>query len=217
MKKLISSILVALIIMSAMAVPAYAAEVDTVTHNEAIELACNVFPEYEAKIRGDHPIKKDFSRNADNKYFENIVVCETRITGDGEIFTYQEDTRGSVIVTFTHNSTIVASASGSGYAYRKCNVVVYCSLSDEVLQVEGFEYSHAQGQYDSIISYGNTNSSTANVRLVVGNTQETATMRAFVRYYASFTANKQGVSGEIKAYLQAEVGNDSCVYNVDIE
>ena len=39
MKKLISSILVALIILSAVAAPAYAAEVDTITLNEAVELA----------------------------------------------------------------------------------------------------------------------------------------------------------------------------------
>ena len=39
MKKLISSILVALIILSAVAAPAHAAEVDTITLNEAVELA----------------------------------------------------------------------------------------------------------------------------------------------------------------------------------
>lgn len=72
MKKLISTILVALIILSVVSSPAYAAEVDPVTHNEAVELACDVFPEYEAQIRGNNPIQKDFSRNADNNLLGNI-------------------------------------------------------------------------------------------------------------------------------------------------
>lgn len=213
MKKLISSVLAALIILSVVSAPAYAAEVDTVTLNDAVELACDVFPEYEAQIRGNNPIQKDFSRNAGNNLFENIVVCETRITEDGEIFTYQEDARGAVVVTFTHGSTLVDSSSGTGYAYRKCNLVMYCSVSSEILQVKGFEYTYVQGGYDVINSYGSTGSSTATVRYVIGNTQETATMNAFVQYYVSFTANKQGVSGEVQAYLQAEVGDDSCVYS----
>ncbi len=128
MKKLISSILVALIILSVVSAPAYAAEVDTVTLNDAVELACDVFPEYEAQIRGNNPIQKDFSRNSDNNVLGNIVVCKTRITEDGEIFTYQEDARGVVVVTFSHGSTLVDSASGTGYAYRKCNLVVYCNI-----------------------------------------------------------------------------------------
>ena len=61
MKKLISSILVALIILSGVSTPAYATEVDTITHNEAVELACDVFPEYEVQIRGNNPIQKDYS------------------------------------------------------------------------------------------------------------------------------------------------------------
>lgn len=213
MKKLISSILVALIILSAVAAPAYAAEVDTFTLNDAVELACDVFPEYEVQIRGNNPIQKDFSRNADNGFFENIVVCETRITEDGEIFTYQEDARGAVVVTFTHGSSLVDSSSGTGYAYRKCNLVMYCNVSSEILQVKNFEYTHVQGGYDVINSYGSTDSSTATVRYVIGNTQETADMNAFVHYYVSFTANKQGLSGEVQAYLQAEVGDESCVYS----
>lgn len=214
MKKLISSILVALIILSTVAAPAYAAELDTITLNEAVDLACDVFPEYEAQIRGNNPIQKGISRNVDNNLSENIVVSETRIAEDGEIFTYQEDTRGTVVVTFTHGSTLVDSSSGTGYAYRKCALVAYCNVSSEVLQVKNFEYTHVQGGYDTINSYGSTNSSTATVIYVIGNTQETATMKAFVRYYVSFTANKQGVSGEVEAYLQAEVGSESCVYNV---
>ena len=118
------------------------------------------------------------------------------------------------MVTFTHGSTLVDSTSGTGYAYRKCDLVMYCNVSDEVLQVKNFEYTNVRGPYDAIISYGSTTSSTATVRYVIGNTQETATMKAFVRYYVSFTANKQGLFGEVEAYLQAEVGNDSCVYNV---
>ncbi len=213
MKKLISSILVALIILSAVAAPAYATEVDTVSLTEAVEMACDVFPEYEDQIRGNNPIQKAFSRNADNNLLGDIVVCETRSTEDGEFFSYQEDTRGIVVVTFTHGSTLVDSATGTGYAYRKCNLVMYCNISSEVLQVKNFEYTHVQNGYDSISSFGSTNSSTATVRYVIGNTQETAVMKAFVHYYVSFTANKQGLTGEVEAYLQAEVGNDSCVYS----
>lgn len=214
MKRLISSILIALIIMCVVSTPAYAVEAVTVTFDDAVELACDVFPEYEAGIRGNNPIQKDICRNSTNNLLDNIVVCETRITEDGEIFTYQEDASGVVVVTFSYGSTLVDSAYGTGYAYRKCNLAVYCNVSDEVLYVKNFEYTHVQNGYDVINSYGSTNSSTATVRYVVGNTQETATMNAFVRYYASFTANKQGLSGEVEAYLQVEVGNESRVCNV---
>ena len=214
MKKLISSILVALIIFSIVSVPAHAAENATITIREAVELACEIFPEYESQIRGSNPIQKDFSRNADKNLLGNIVVRENRITEDGEIFTYQEDSRGVVVITFTHGSTLVDSSSGTGYAYRKCNLVMYCNVSDEILQVKNFEYTHVQGGYDVINSYGSTASSSATVRSVIGNTQESAIMKAFVHYYVSFTANKQGLSGEVQAYLQAEVGEDSCTYSV---
>lgn len=116
--------------------------------------------------------------------------------------------------TFTYGSKVISSSYGTGYAYRKCDLIMYCNVSDELLRVNNFEYTHVQNGYDSIIGYGTTSNSTATVRSVIGTTKETATIKAFVRYYASFTATKSGLSGEINAYLEAKVGNDTCDYDV---
>lgn len=213
MKKIISRLIVVSILMSVVLMCVNATEVYTITSSDAIDLACSVFPEYEDQIRGKNAPRGDSLRNRENNLLGEIVVQKTRISNDGEVFTYQEDARGVVVVDFTYGSTLVDSSSGSGYINRKCDLVMYCNVSDEILHVKGFQYSLVQSEYDRIVNYGTTINSTATVDQVTGNKQETANTNAFVRYYVSFTANKHGLSGEVRAFLQAVVGNESCSYS----
>ena len=86
---------------------------------------------------------------------------------------------------------------------------MYCNVSDDFLRVDDFEYTLVYNGYDAISNFGTTSASTATVRYVMGNARESSTAKAYVRYYVSLTLNKGGLSGELEAYLQAEVGNDS--------
>ena len=87
---------------------------------------------------------------------------------------------------------------------------MYCNVSDEFLRVDDFEHTFVHNGYDIISNFGTTSASTATVRYITGNARESATAKAFVRYHVSLTLNKGGLSGELKAYLEVKVGNDSC-------
>lgn len=213
MKRIIILIIAILLTISFAPTSAFANEQSSITTSEAIKLACEVFPEYEAEIKGEKLTSASFSRNLSNSEFSEFIIEETRQADNGREITYQQAASGLVFVTFSYGSTLVNSSYGTGYAYRKCNLVMYCNVSDELLQVNNFEYTHVHNGYDAISSYGTTSASTATVRYVIGNTQENSTIKAFVQYHVSFTLNKEGLSGEIDAYLKAEVGNDNCTYS----
>ncbi len=181
------------------------------TKDEAIELACKVFPEYEKEIKGNNIIKNS-SRETKEYKFGELIIIETRKSNTGEMLTYQQYDKGEVIVTFFYDNTIVDSSFGTGYAYRKCDLEMYCNVSNEILKVKGLEYTHVHNGYDSIATYGSTSQSTATVRYVIGNTQETSTMKAFVAYHVSFTSNLQDFTGEFNAYLLIEIGDDTFSY-----
>lgn len=219
MKRTIIIILTVLLVMSSISVPVFAYEQDTISVNEVIRMACATFPEYEEQIRGENITSSSLARSSSSSELGAFIIEETRLTDSGELMTYQQDESGIVVVTFSYGSSIVSSSYGTGYAYRKCNLVMYCNISNELLQVNNFEYTFVQNGYDTISSYGTTSESTATIRYVIGNTQETSAMKAFVRYYVSFTPNNLGLSlglnGEVNAYLQATVGGDSCVYSAN--
>lgn len=173
-----------------------------------------MFPEFEEQINGES-ITNSLSRSSNNSTLGPFIIEETRQTENGELLTYQQDERGIVVVTYSYNSEIVSSSYGTGYAYRKSNVYLYCNVSDEILEVNGFEYTIVQNAYDTISSYGSTSKSTVTVRSVIGTSNETDIMKAFVRYFVTFTANKQGLNGELDVFLQIEVGDDTCVFSAD--
>lgn len=210
MKRTLSMILAILLVTALASTSVFAHESDPITANDIAELACELFPEFEGQIKGESISNSLSSRSMNNCTLGPFIIEETRQTENGELLTYQQDERGVVVVTYAYGSEIVSSSYGTGYAYRKSNIYMYCNVSDEILEVNGFEYTLVQNAYDSISAYGTTSKSTATVRSVVGTTKETAMMKAFVRYYVSFTANKYGLSGELNAYLQAEVGTDTC-------
>lgn len=217
MKRAISTILSILLIMSAFSVTVFATNDDSITRDDLMALACDVFPEYEEQIKGINLSEKAMCSIIRNEEASKVIISKTRTTDAGEVFTYQEDQRGIVTVTYSHGSEIVDSSSGTGYVYRKCNIYVYCNASAEKLQVIGFEYTHVQNGYDNIISGGSTSGSTVTVNREFIQTNETATMRAFAQYHVSFTSNLPGVNGEFNVYLQVEVGNDSYRDNVFAE
>ena len=190
---------------------------NSITAREVVELACEVFPEYETEIKGKNINNSVSFCKSNTLEIGTFVIEETRQTNDGEVMTYQQDERGYVIITFSYDSTIVSSSYGTGYAHRKSNFFMYCNVSSEILQVNNFEYTHVHNGYDAIGSYGTTSESTATVRYVFGNSHETATMNAYAKYHVSFTVDTVGLSGVVNAYLQIEVGDDLCTCNAVAE
>lgn len=207
------TLIMALTIMMLIAVfsptPVSASERYSLSTTEAINLACEVFPEYEAEIKGEKLSNLLFCRNSNNLELGTFIIEETRQADSGEVITYQQDNQGIVVVTFTHGSSIVSSSYGTGYAYRKSALFMYCNVSDDFLRVDDFEYTLVYNGYDAISNFGTTSASTATVRSVDKNARENATEKAYARYHVFLTLNKGGLSGELEAYLQAKVGNDS--------
>lgn len=214
MKKLISFILAAVVLLGLVPVHALASESSSITREDVIAMACEVFPEHEAQIRGDTPIQVASSRNANDDLLGNIVVCETRMNENGEIFTYRQYSRGLSFVQCFLDIRNLVTSSGSGYANRKCDLYFTCNASDEVLIVKNFSYTLVQGGYDVINNYGTINTSTAIAKITGYQLRENASNNAYVNYSATYTPNVQSIHADIKVTFHVEVGDESCTYYV---
>lgn len=157
-----------------------------VIHEQIINKAIQVFPEYEKQIRGESDIKLNHAKSR-TIHEDEIVVCETRKLSDDEVMTYTQYRSGVSTVAFAYSvgkKGTVVSENGTSLVYRM-NAWLHHSLSDDVLIVSNIELLINYYNYDKIKKIGNL-SGTATL-YGKSNMTETASKPAYAEYIGNFS------------------------------
>ena len=158
MKKLISLVMAITMIFSVFTVNVGAAEIDTTNREQLLSLACQVFPEYAAKIAADQAPTSDGIKSVSENI--EIIFTETRKANDDFYITYTEHSNGVVtLANFDTEEKIIynqGTVSGNSTYY---DVTLYGTTLGSA---NDFTASHVKfvvnnPGYDQITSTGTTN------------------------------------------------------------
>lgn len=191
MRKLISIVLTILILLT-MPLNAFAAEnTSTRIHDELIQLGCDVFPEYAAKILNyNYEGKSNSTFSSKN----DLIIQETRNITDNATLTYSEFSNNLVVLTnVTYSKSVIGHSSEwiSGTLYRfNCGVRVTCNYSSNVFVASNIIYEDSNETYATITSTGELSDSTADSSAFwTCEPNETAYSPAYTSYVATFLLN----------------------------
>ena len=154
------SIVLAVALLLTLCVPfgVAAAEVDNAapdTHEEMVDLACKVFPEYADNIATPRaPIRQ--SRSASDP----VVVSEARQISDQEVMTYTEHASGKAFLTFTKTWDETASSTSGNTKTVTGTVTVTCNTSMQVFYIGDMKYKIDYNGYDAIVDRGSRRNTT---------------------------------------------------------
>lgn len=164
MKKL-TLMLVIMFVISTLCIPASAVEPnpnavvvsDPVTQEALTDLAILAFPEYEAKIRGEH--LAGLARNAAtlaNNTEPTLIISETRQLTDETFVTYQEYDNGIVL---TSGGTIVGKTVTDIYSEvthttTTINMWLQLTGSQQIMYVHNVQYTFLENGYGAVNNSG---------------------------------------------------------------
>lgn len=207
MRKLISVIMVALTLLI-LPLSAFAAENDsTYTHEELIQLACEVFPEHRATILG---ARSTTSRSSKSSGSREIVYEATRNYDDSTILNYVEYSDGFVSLAAANTEykiTNLTSTSDSSFstAYT-CSLSFTNNSNGEYAAARNVKFVIASNNYDSITSKGDLLSNCYRATSTLNYATETATRYAYAVYSIEYT---NGNNPPIELTYYFKVGNNT--------
>lgn len=187
MKKIMSLCLAAMLLIGACAVPSYASDTDMLPSDrqirsgeDALELACKIWPEYEDKLlwKDVKPLTRSAAEN------NEIVVQKTHQLSENESITYVEYENGLAVVFANSNWDEGTHTSGSGYDEYSGGFYVASGMSTAHLL--NFRYRINHSGYDRIISKGTMYTVKANVYDHGFDATESASGPAYYTYQVYF-------------------------------
>lgn len=207
MKKIMSFFLTIVLLMGVCIVPSSASDENMLppdvkirSGEDAIELACEIWPEYEDKLlwKDVKPLTRSAAEN--NK----IVVQKTHQISENEIITYIEYENGLAVVMANSNWIEDSHTSGSGYDDYSGSFFVASGMSTAHLL--NFRYRINKSGYDQILSKGDMYTVQANVSTHGYKPSENASGPAYYTFQVYFVDNLGNLYGSSIAGLQ--VGNN---------
>ncbi|MEE0111583.1 MAG: hypothetical protein UEP57_11985 [Oscillospiraceae bacterium] len=190
MKKIIS-VLVAFLMMLTIPIHALAIETKTAEQEELFALACNVFPEYAAVIRGEETIKS--ARSLDDDSNEIIYSC-TRFISDSESVSIAVCADSSVIVargkydntkvSLENSSVTTVGPDTIGSASFKAS----CTGASGIFYLNNVGFIITQSGSGAFTSYGSYSTSGS---IAIGSTNNSST---YIYYNLTFNSDSAGSS-----------------------
>ena len=209
MKKLVSICLVLVLAIGLLTVPAYAQDTEVLpadlqiqSGEDALELACQNWPEYEDKLMWKDTVP--LARNAVAATNE-VVIEKTHHLSENESITYVEYSNGFAAVFSNSNWVEDSHTSGSGYDEYHGSFFVASGMSTAHLL--GFKYRINHSSYDQITSFGTMTTVKANVHEHGKSATESASGSAYYTFMVYFVDDFGNLYGSSLANLT--VGNNN--------
>ena len=201
-KKFISVLLAALMLITILPMSALAAEADSAQAEEMISMAVQAFPEYADRIQAKQNSISPFALQP-SESAEPIYAQKTLDNGDQLI--YQENLDGNAYVIHAARNddykptyTVTDSATGTGYAYREITIKVTAVASSDVFYAKKVQFTHTQNGTSHIQSAGNLSSSTTTQNsAVIVRADGTNSNPAEVVYRATFRNGRNPLDPDI--------------------
>lgn len=210
MKRFLCILLSLLLVATAIPYNVLAAETNTSERDELIELACEVFPEYEDTIRGN--ITTTYNRSRANR---SVLFNETRKISETQSLTYSQLSDGTAILSssdysFNYLTSDTDIESETNVIKVTLNVTVTCTASDGVFILSNVKYTTYKNTYDSITSKGSP--STNQFCMYDSHSyryDETSTQSAFIYYRITFQLSEgSSMADGVQAGFTLSVRND---------
>lgn len=183
MKRVLSILLAAVLLLTMMPFAAFADESEASVHDELIAQACEVFPEYAEIIRGSGEMISPFVTYSTGNV---VVYSETRSISDNHSMTISQYSDGAVAISDLSGFTSTLTDFDSvGYTTRDvitASFKVTMSGASGYFCLNNFKCSIFHSDYDRIDSVGTISCSgaTYNSSAITKNLRETAT--SYARY-----------------------------------
>lgn len=191
MRKLISVVMATLILFT-MPLNAFAAEDhSTYTHEELIQLGCDVFPEYADKILHSNCNGSSISTFSNRK---ELLFEETRKVSEDVVLTYTEYSNNMVFLTSaTYYSNKIDHTmewvSGTLYRYN-VGLQATSNSSSDVFLASNITFQESNETHATITSRGElSDSSTSDNEFSSWRQNETNSLSAYTSYNATFHLN----------------------------
>lgn len=187
MKKILSITLSVIFLISIFPLSVFANEQEVPTHDEIINMACEVFPEYTEIITNQNIPSTTYARTQQER---QIVKSITREASEDTMMNYTEYSDGvAILSSYTcpaSKKTVNHTTIDGGYI-TTVNITVTCTISDGVFYLTNLEYKTLESGYDSIVDIG-TPSSNSDCQYSFHSKQltENASSNAFVKYLPYF-------------------------------
>ena len=188
MKKIMSMLLTVALVFSALCLPVYAEENDPIPQDiqirsgeDALELACEIWPEYADKLMWEDlkPMTRSASMN------NPVVVQKTHQISDKESITYVEYANGFAMVMAVSNWQEDSFTAGPNYGQYTGGLYVTSGMSTAHLL--GFTYRINYNTFDQIMDFGYMSTVHADVQEQGKWATESATGPAYYTYQVYFT------------------------------
>lgn len=210
MKKTLSMFLAAVLLFTMLPFNVLAEEdYYSLTREEHLALACEIFPEYADSILGRNTLSTTYSRSVKR----DIVVCETRDVSEQDKMTYVQYSDGSTLVAssrvqeFTPSMTIV-DISGSGSSSYTVDLRVSSYSSSQEFIVKSVKFQLNYNGYDCITNAGNiSHSTTINNGAYIAKAWENASGPAYIVYSAEFQPRDNSLP--ISTRIEFHVGSNN--------
>ena len=213
MKKIMSMLLTVALVFSALCLPVYAEENDPIPQDiqirsgeDALELACEIWPEYADKLMWEDLKPMTRSASMDNP----VVVQKTHQISDKESITYVEYANGFAVAAAVSNWTEDSHTSGSGYDRYVGGIYVTSGMSTAHLL--GFTYQLNHADYDEIVSFGSMYKVHVDIKTHGKKKYEDASGIAYYTYQVYFTDDWGNLYGS--SIVNLRVGGDQFTWSV---
>lgn len=211
MKRALSVLLAAVMLLTMIPFGVLAAEEDSTDRYIVIARACEAFPEYATTIRGESASTYGLARSSGEK---ELVVEETRAYSDNITISYLGYSDGTAYIlqnTYTCDRTTTATeVVESAKINYTCTLGMYSSYNDEQVIVKGVKYQIYTNGYDSILSQGTITKDTSYRSAYVSvKYNEDSSGYAYISYDIDFT-NPGNPPDEI--IFRFYVGGNACSF-----
>jgi len=186
---------------------------DSMTQDELLSLAADIFPEYEDDLYRTAVNENEFTTYSMNGR-RSVEYTETRAVSDDVWATLTKWYGNVAAVLFTVRAPVTDSYTSTFYSTRTMNLYLTCNLfSDESFTVNGFEYTLYRDNYDVIDSVGTMSGTVLSYTHQVNRLTENASNPASVLYNATFqlySPTNSTYLGPLAVSLVMYVGDDQC-------
>lgn len=209
MKRLLSYILSISMIVSLLASYAHASPIDKAAHDELVNLACEVFPEYTSIITNSSCNSRSVFLNTE---CPEIVFSETRSISDTTCLSYIELSDDTCFLALASSSSdltpsasysITNSTISGSTTTDTISIVATYSPSSGVVRISGLQYTIYAYSYDRFTNTGSISTQNgATCRGYYPQYVETSSSPAYFYYSLAFPYYGQFIGMHIDLRLQ---------------
>lgn len=168
-----------------------AADSSVNTHEELINLACEVYPEYASKIRNQKILSSSRTRSSEPP---ELIYSDSRDASNGGTLLYSEYSDGVILLTsYTPKKsvTVVDSNTGAGATAYTINIVATCTGTNGTFTAKNVKYTTISSSYDRIDSVGTHKEETAEMTGYIACSLQNVTPNPYAKMNESASGNAE--------------------------